>query len=96
MLGVDTNATPKFKVVIDDKLIAKLCQIVIHYQWYTSTGILAWFSFALGVDTNARPKFKVVTDDKLIVKPGLCHMVIHYQWYTSTGILSMVLICVRG
>ena len=31
----------KFKVVIDDKLIAKLCHMVIHYQWFTSTGILS-------------------------------------------------------
>ena len=38
MLGVDTNARPKFKVVTDDKLIAKLCHMVIHYQWYTSNG----------------------------------------------------------
>ena len=41
MLGVDANARPKFKVVTDDKLIAKLCHMVIHYQWYTSTGILS-------------------------------------------------------
>ncbi len=82
MLGVDTNARPKFKVVTDDKLIAKLCHMVIHCQWYASTDIL---SMVLGVDTNARPNFKVVTDDKLIAK-SVCHMVIHYQWYTSTGI----------
>ena len=85
------NARPKFKVVTDDKRIAKLCHMVIHCQWYTSIGIL---NVVLGIDTNVRPKFKVVTDDKLIAK--LCHMVIHYQWYTSTGILSVVLICVRG
>ena len=41
VLGVDTNARPKFKVVINDKLIAKLCHMVIHYQWFTSTGILS-------------------------------------------------------
>ena len=72
--------------------------MVIHYQWYTSMGILSMVlrSFVLGVDTNARPKFKVVTDDKLIAKLCICHMVIQYQWYTSMGILSMVLICVRG
>ena len=60
MLGVDTNATPKFKVVTDDKLIAKLCHMVIHYQWYTSTGILSMvlINFVLGVtqvqDQNLR------------------------------------------
>ena len=41
MLGVDANARPKFKVVTDDKLIAKLCHMVIHYQWYASMGILS-------------------------------------------------------
>ena len=81
MLGVDANARPNFKVVTDNKLIVKLCHMVIHYQWYTSTGILSMVLIVLGVDANATPKFKVVTDDKLIAK--LCHMVIHYQWYTS-------------
>ncbi len=90
VLGVDANARLKFKVVTDDKLIAKLCHMVIHYQWYTSTGILSTVLIVLRVDANARPKFKVVTDDKLIAK--LCHIVIQY---TSTGILSMVLLCVR-
>ena len=28
MLGVDTNARPKFKVVTDDKPIVKLCHMV--------------------------------------------------------------------
>ena len=61
---------------MDDKLIAKLCHMVIHYQWYTSTGILSMVLICVRGDANARPKFKVVTDDKLIAK--LCHMVIHY------------------
>ena len=38
-IGVDANVRPKFKVFTNDKLIAKLCHMVIHYQWYSSTGI---------------------------------------------------------
>ena len=84
------NARPKFQVVTDDKLIAKLCHMVIHCQWYASKGIL---SMVLGVNTNAKPKFKVVTDDKLIAKlsHGDTLSMVHLNRH-----LSMVLLCVRG
>ena len=56
-VGVDANARPKFKIVTDDKLIAKLCHMVIHYQWFTSTGILSMV--LIYVNTNMRLNFKV-------------------------------------
>ena len=56
VLGVDTNARPKFKVATDDKLVAKFCNSVMHHQWYTFKLIkfFAWFliNFVLRVDVN--------------------------------------------